>query len=138
MSNKREPESRAMLEARVELAAIAGELRTIKARAVALERRLRRAARTAEVVGTIEGKPYTVEVCLAGSIHGELHDNEGNLTEAVRVFAHLAHEDHRKWARFVIKDWKGELARKPAAGKEQEPVPPSARRCNEVELLPDP
>lgn len=123
MSKQREPETQAVLEAKAELGKIVADLRAAKTRAMTLERRLKRAARTGEVVGTIGGKAYTVEESLAGEIHSNIHDNDGHLAETIRSLARLARENARSWARVVVKDCKGELARKPAAAKEQAPAP---------------
>ncbi len=65
---KRQPDSKAVAEARVELAAIVEDLRAAKARAVAIERRLKRAAKSAKPLGEIDGMPTTEEAWLAAGI----------------------------------------------------------------------
>ena len=109
MAKQREPDSKAVAEARVELAAMTRDLRTIRTRALALSRRLRRAARSGEIVGRAEGRPYTVEDWCADSLKGLVHD--GGLAEAIHEFANEARSDYRDMARFhVVNTLGGELA----------------------------
>lgn len=72
---KRQPDSKAVAEARVELAAIVEELKGIKARATAIERRLKRAAKSAKPLGELDGTPTTEEAWLAGGIGCTIEDS---------------------------------------------------------------
>lgn len=72
---KNKPDSKAVAEARVELAAIVEDLKGIKARALALERRLKRAAKSATPLGEIDGTPTTEEAWLAGGIGCTVDDS---------------------------------------------------------------
>jgi hypothetical protein len=108
MARKRQPDSKPVAEVRVELAAMTRDLRAIKTRAHALSRRLKRAARTGEIIGRVKGKPYTVEDWCADGLHGLVEDLA--LSEAIRNFANEVHMDYREMARFhVVSTLGGEL-----------------------------
>jgi hypothetical protein len=105
---KRQPDSKAVAEARVELAAITKDLRAVRTRALALSQRLKRAARMGEIIGQADGKPYMVEDWCADSLKGLVHD--GGVDRAIRAFARETRDDYRDMARFhVVSTLEGEL-----------------------------
>ncbi len=106
------PDSKAVAGAREDLAAIVSDLRAIKARVLSVERRLRRAARTGDVVGTRHDngeppRPYTVEEYLAGCLYGDVYEVGGNLDTAIKNFADDARGNIRARARDCLKDLDG-------------------------------
>jgi hypothetical protein len=117
---KRQPDSKAISEARVQVAEIVGELRATKKRMLALSGRLKGAARTGEVLGTIvndeltitlhpNGQPYTAEDWFADRLRVEAKGNESHLSDSIRELANLAREDHRESARFHVRSMNGEV-----------------------------
>jgi chromosome segregation ATPase len=87
MAKERKPDSKAVAEARVELAAIVGELRAAKTRMQAVARRLERAGKRAQPLGELDGEPYTEERWLAGSIRGTV---EEGLEDAIDLLSKKA------------------------------------------------
>lgn len=85
-------------------------------RVLALSRRLKRAARTGEVLGTIvddlypNGQPYTAEDWIADNLKTQATERGGELRDSIRILARIAGEDSRKWARFHIRSMSGEDA----------------------------
>jgi hypothetical protein len=99
---KREPESKAMRDARRKLHAIVGDLRAVKARAVALEHRLRTAVKTAEpVVTTAAGERITGEGWMADEIREWIREA---LADGIRCVANVARDDRRAEIRKFIRD----------------------------------
>ncbi len=104
----RQPDSKAVAEARAELARLLGDLRGIKSKVLAVSRRMKRAARTGEVIGKAAGKPYTVEDWLADSFHSLA--TEAALEDAIGEFVHEVRDDPREMARYHVKETlEGEL-----------------------------
>ena len=101
MTAKRKTESKAVQDARRELGDIARELRPYVARIKAITARLRKAAKTGEVIGTWpDGRRQTVEAWAAGSIAGLVsRDSEGDLADAV---TNIAREARRTWREDVV------------------------------------
>lgn len=104
MTKRREPDSRAVAEARSELREIVAELRGTKARAMAVSRRLNRAAKTAAVVAThpTDGDVYTAETWMADEIKSSIGDD---LDVAIMFLAAVARVDARPVIRgFVARE----------------------------------
>lgn len=106
----RKPDSAAVAEPRVELVGIVGELRATRKRALALVRRLRRAAKTGEVLGKINAETFTVENDLAECIYMNVFDFDGALDAGVKNFARLVREDHRREALAGMKYYQDDIA----------------------------
>jgi hypothetical protein len=109
MTGKRtaETDSAAVVRARVELVAMARELRTIRARVLTMSHRFKRAAAAGEIIGKVDGKPYMVEDWIAGSLEGLVADKGGIFDEAIREFAAEAREDFRELARSYLTEGLG-------------------------------
>ena len=107
---KRQPDSTAIAEARVELAGILRDLTAIERRSLALSNRLKRAARTGEVVGAIAGKPYALENYLADVLRSTATEDGGSLHDCIAAFASLSREDYRVGARYYVEGNNGQLA----------------------------
>lgn len=101
----RKRESAAVTAACADLAGIASELNRIRGQMRAIAGRLKVAAKTAEVLGEVEGRPYTVEGWIADYILSDLDEHGdgamgrvvsevADLTRSPRadVLAHLAYE----------------------------------------------
>ena len=104
----RKPDSKAVTEARADLAGLLRDLRGIKSKVLVLSRRMKRAAKTGEIIGRVEGKPYTVEDWLADTFHSLA--TEAALEEAIREFSLEVHDNPLPLARYhVIDTLEGEL-----------------------------
>lgn len=111
---KKRPYSKVVTGARADLAAIAADLRVIKARALGLERRLSRAAMTGDVIGTRHDngeppRPYTVEEFLAGRIYGDVFEVGGALDDAIHNFTDHASDNLLARAQECLLDLDGTL-----------------------------
>jgi len=124
MTKVREPETDAVLEAKVELGRIVADLRALKGRVVAVTRRLRRAAATAPAIGTFDdGVQETAEGWVADALKSIGRDE---IAEAIRVLALQ-----------VRTDWRPEIRRVAAAERAhratQDQVPVAAEALTVAE-----
>jgi len=123
MSERREPETEAVLEAKAELGRIVEDLRAIRGRVVAVARRLRRAAATAPRAATFDdGSRETAEGWMAGSLKEVVREELGN---AIRILALETRTDWRPEIRRVAAAERAHRARYhqgPAPAGEQTPA----------------
>jgi len=93
-----ECESVVMRQARVELRGIVAELQVIQAHLLDLSLRLRRVAPAGEVIGEVDGKPFTLEQWLSDTLRSDALD--GRLADAVRELEADARDDHHASASY--------------------------------------
>jgi hypothetical protein len=119
----REPETQAVIEAKVELGKIVANLRALKGRVVEVRRRLRRAAATAPTAATFDDESReTAEGWMAGSLKEVVREELGN---AIRVLALEVRTDWRPEIRRVAAAERAHRARHhqgPAPAGEQMPA----------------
>jgi hypothetical protein len=131
MTNLREPESQAVLEAKAELETIVEELRAVKGRVVAVRRRLLRAAAAAPIAAVFEdGSRETAEGWMAGSLKELVREELGNAIRGLTLE--------------VRTDWRPEIRRVAAAERahrarhHQVPAstePPTVAEANRAAVL---
>jgi len=93
VAKTREPESKAMQEARAELQAVVWDLMRTKNRLLRLALRLKRAAKTAETVAIgYKDEVYTAEGWMAGEVHESARSDLGDAIEFLR---NVARSDRR-------------------------------------------
>jgi hypothetical protein len=130
----REPETQAVIEAKVELGRIVEDLRAIRGRVVAVARRLRRAAATAPRAATFDDESReTAEGWMAGSLKEVVREELGN---AIRVLALELRTDWRPEIRRVAAAERAHRARHhqgPAPAGEQ--MPAEAKRAAVLDAL---